>query len=321
MKKLALLLLCGLVGLNATAQEEEKKKPEKVVIEIGKGGVTIVNAEGDTTQIILKTTGLSQEELEEEEIEGSLEEIERALEGALEELENALEEMEDTMECNVQKDSYRKIGTGIFQEANWSGIDFGVGILTRPDYSTGFSATPYLDFDPARSWTINFNFYEHYFGIVKDRVGIVTGLGLNWSHFGYNKNYTFDYSNDTIVGVLDSTRNYRRNRIRAMYLQAPLLIQFNVPGKNGSNFHLSAGVVGGVRIGSQLKQKFTEGSVSSKNKVRGGNYYFNPFKLDAMLRMGIGDWGIFASYNLIPLFNTNVVEPVHNVAFGLSYNF
>jgi hypothetical protein len=311
MKKLALFLWCGLIGLNLTAQEEEKKKPEKVVIEIGKGGVIIVNEEGDTTQIIMKIPGMN--EMEEEDL--SDDEIRESWK-----IETSNDSLVLENQDNTKKKS-KEIKTGISQNANWLGIDFGVGILTRPDYSTGFSATPYLDYDPARSWTINFNFYEHYFGIVKDRVGIVTGLGLNWSHFGYNKNYTFDYSNDSIVGILDSTRNYRRNRIRATYLQTPLLIQFNVPGKNSSNFHLSAGVVLGVRVGSQLKQKFTQGSIESKNKVRGGQYYFNPFKLDAMLRMGLGDWGIFASYNLIPLFNPNIIEPVHNVAFGLSYNF
>lgn len=309
-----MLIFCsGLIIGSATAQteEEEKKKPEKVVIEVGSGGITIVNEEGDTTQIILKSNGKNEKEnegLSEEEIRSSWK---------IDLGDDSLEYKDDGQTVERKK----KIKTGVSQNANWSGIDFGVGLLTRPDFSTGFESTTYLDFDPARSWTINFNFFEHYFGIVKSNVGFVTGVGFNWSHFGYRKNFTFDYGNDTIVGALDSTRNYRKNRIRAMYLQVPALIQFNIPGKYGQDFHLSVGVVGGVRIGSQLKQKFTEGSIESKNKVRGGNYYFSPFKADAMARLGYGDWGAFVSYNLVPLFDKAVVEPVHNFAFGLMYNF
>jgi hypothetical protein len=81
------------------------------------------------------------------------------------------------------------------------------------------------------------------------------------------------------------------------------------------------GVVGGVRIGSRLTQRYIQNSEEFNIKDKRGQYFFNPFKADATIRLGYSDFGAFVSYNLIPLFNTNVVEPVHNLSFGLMLNF
>lgn len=227
---------------------------------------------------------------------------------------------EDEPEINFIEE-FNEIRTGISRNSNWSGLDFGVGMLFTPNWESNFVDQPHLDFDPARSWTVNLNFFEHYFSIAGDYFGLVTGLGANWSHFGYRRNYTINYDEDSIGGFVDPNRKYSKNRIRAAYLQIPLLFQINLKSKTADNFHLSFGVVGGVRVGSNLKQKFLENSNKFKINEKRGDFHFNAFKADATVRLGFGDWGAFASYNLVPLFNTNVVEPVHNLSFGLMFNF
>jgi hypothetical protein len=229
------------------------------------------------------------------------------------------------VELEEDEEGEKKLKTGISERANWSSFDFGVGMIFTPDGQRNFSDQPYLDFDPARSWTFNLNIFEHYFGIAgknKDNFGIVTGLGFNFSHFGYNRNYTINYNADSINGFVDNSRNYSRNSIRAAYLHAPLLLQFNIKGKeNGDNFHLGLGMVGGVRIGSRLRQKYIENSQEFNIKDKRGQYFFNPFKAEATVRLGYGDFGAFASYNLVPLFDTQVINPVHNLSFGLMLCF
>lgn len=211
--------------------------------------------------------------------------------------------------------------TGLSKRANWSGIDVGVNMLFTPDWNTNFSDTPHLNFDPAKSWTFNINFFEHFFSLYKDNVGIVTGLGVNISHYGYRGNYTVNYDADSIFGFVDQSRSYSRNRLRASYLQVPLLFQFNLGSKGEDNFSLAMGVVGGIRVGSRLRQKFVQNNESFDIKEKRGQYFFNSFKADATVRLGYGDWGAFASYNLVPLFDQNVVSPVHNLSFGLMFNF
>lgn len=282
MKKLVMLAGFALATGQLFAQETEK-----ITVEIGSEGVKVINHKtGDSTHVDVKIAG-------------------------------NMEEPDDSED--------KKVRTGISKTANWSGFDFGVNMLYRPDWSSNFGSQPYLDFDPAKSWTFNLNVFEHYFGIAgknKQNLGIVTGLGFNLSHFGYNRNYTINYDADSISGIVDPNRSYSRNRLRAAYLQVPALVQINLKGKNSKeNFHLSMGVVGGVRIGSRLRQRYIENSSEFNIKEKRGDYFFNAFKADATIRLGYDDFGIFASYNLIPLFKTSVVEPAHNVSFGIMLNF
>lgn len=283
MKKL--VILAGFVL--ATAQVVGQQN-EKITVEIGSKGIKVINHQsGDSTEVDV----------------------------------NIVNDDEPTSEKEKSQPK-----TGISKNANWSSFDFGVGMLFTPEWENSFSSQPYLDFDPAKSWTFNLNFFEHYFGLLgkeKQHVGLVTGLGFNFSHFGYRRNYTINYDADSINGFVDQNRNYSRNRLRATYLQVPALLQFNIPaGKNSKeNFHLSMGVVGGVRIGSRLAQRYIENANEFKIKDKRGQHFFNPFKADATIRLGYGDFGAFVTYNMVPLFETSVVEPVHNLSFGLMLNF
>ncbi len=277
-----LILLAGMFLATSQIMAQEN---EKITVEIGSEGIKVINHKtGDSTTVDVKMSG--DEPADEDD---------------------------------------KKVKTGISNNANWSGFDFGVGMLFRPDWSNNFATQPYLDFDPAKSWTFNLNIFEHYFGIAgkdKQNFGFVTGLGFNLSHFGYNRNYTIVYDADSIHGFVDANRNYKRNRLRAAYLQVPALMQVNFKGKNSKeNFHLSMGVVGGVRIGSRLRQRYIENSNEFNIKEKRGDFFFNSFKADATVRFGYGDFGAFASYNLIPLFKTDVIEPVSNLSFGLMLNF
>lgn len=283
MKKL--VILAGILLAMAPIIGQEN---EKIIVEIGSKGIKVVNQKtGDSTNVEVNV--------------------------------NLGDEHDNDK-------SEKKVRTGINKNANWSSFDFGVSMLFRPDWTNDFANQPYLDFDPAKSWTFNLNVFEHYFGIAgkeRQNFGLVTGLGFNFSHFGYNRNYTIVYDADSIHGFVDPNRSYSRNRLRAAYLQVPALLQFNIPAgkKNTDNFHLSMGVVGGVRIGSRLRQRYIENSSEFNIKEKRGDYFFNSFKADATVRLGYGDFGVFASYNLIPLFNTRVVEPTHNLSFGLMVNF
>jgi hypothetical protein len=231
------------------------------------------------------------------------------------------EEVEIFNSGNEAPRSDKPIKTGVSKRSNWSGFDMGVNMLFTPERTSDFNGTPHLDFDPAKSWTFNFNFFEHFFSLYKDGFGVVTGLGVNLSHFGYRGNYTVNYDMDSIFGFVDPNRSYSRNRLRAAYLQIPLLLQINFPAKSSDNFNLSYGFVGGVRIGSRLRQKYIENNQSFDIKEKRGQYFFNSFKADATIRLGYGDWGAFVNYSIVPLFDKNVVDPVYNFSFGLMFNF
>ena len=51
------------------------------------------------------------------------------------------------------------------------------------------------------------------------------------------------------------------------------------------------------------------------------DYYVNPYKLDASLRVGGRSLGFFAYYNLLPTFDEAHGPTSHTASFGFSLNF
>ena len=80
------------------------------------------------------------------------------------------------------------------------------------------------------------------------------------------------------------------------------------------HFFLAAGVTAGLRVDTWTKIKFEDKS----NEKRHGDYYVNPLKLDATFRAGGDDMGFFASFDLVPLFDT---PTSHTLCFGFSLLF
>jgi hypothetical protein len=205
-------------------------------------------------------------------------------------------------------------------EAHWAGLDMGFNVMMNSAMNSNFDAYPYWENDPARSMTWNLNILEHKFKIAGPYVGITTGLGFSFTQLAFRDNYVLFSSSDTLFAVVDTISSYSKNKLRANYLTVPLLIEFATNADEDKSFYLAAGVVGGVRLSSKVKR---EGEIDGKNfkQQEKGVYGLNPFKLDATVRMGYGSWGAFASYSLMPLFDTGKTTEVYPLTFGLSLNF
>lgn len=203
---------------------------------------------------------------------------------------------------------------------HWAGIDFGVNMLMNDNYSTSFPDNEFLENDPAKSWNVNLNFAQHTFAFAQKHVGLTTGLGFSFSQFGLKNNYILNNSADSLTAFIDTTRNYSKNKLRATYFTVPLLLEFNTSKFEEKNFFLSAGVVGGVRIGSSVKRKAEFDGSKEKVKIK-DTYGINAFKLDAIARVGYRNWGVYASMNMIPLFEKGQTENVYPLSFGLTVGF
>ena len=201
----------------------------------------------------------------------------------------------------------------------WSGFEFGPSILFNASGGNTINS-PYLKMDPAQSFSYNFNFFEKRIRFGTDHVGLVSGMGLTFSRFGIKDNYQLMQSADSTWGVLDTLTSFNKNQLRATYLNVPLLLQFNTSKNEDKNFHLAAGVIGGVRVGSKLVQKFDVFGKESKNKSK-GVYNLNSFQAIATVRMGYNDIGLFANYNLLPLFEKGKAEEVFPLTMGVSMHF
>lgn len=203
-------------------------------------------------------------------------------------------------------------------KGHWAGVDMGFTIMMNEQFGTSFDQHPYMENDPAKSMVWNINVFEHKFPIYKNYIGFTTGLGFSFTQQAFKNNYVLQSNADSVYATIDTVVNYSKNKLRATYLTLPLLLEFG--GKKKDGFYLATGVVGGVRIGSKLKQK---GEVDHKifKEENKGIYGLSPFKLDATIRLGYGFFGAFASYDILPLFDTKKTVAVHPLVFGITANF
>lgn len=203
-------------------------------------------------------------------------------------------------------------------DGRWAGVDFGINMLMNNQFQTKFPADKHWENDPSKSFNWNLNLFDRRINLYKDYVGITTGLGFNFTQVGFKNNRLLKENADSIWSVIDTVNNYSKNKLRATYLQVPLLLEFNTNSDPDKSFHFLAGVIGGVRIGSSMKTKIASGNTKERTK---GTFGLNPFKLDATVRAGYGDWGIYANYALISMFDKEKTTEVYPLSFGISFSF
>lgn len=222
----------------------------------------------------------------------------------------------DTVDASPDDDTEKEYSN----DGNWSGIDFGVTMLMNSAFQTSFPGNPQWENDPARSFYWNWNMFDRRINIYKEYVGITTGLGLNFTQIGLRNNYMLQENDTALWAIQDTLATFTKNKLRGTYLQVPLMLEFNTHSDPEKSLHILAGVVGGVRVGSAVKRIREMNGDETKEKIK-GTYGLNPFKLDAALRMGYDNWGVFASYSLLPLFDTDKTVEAYPLSFGLSFTF
>ncbi|WP_430405517.1 outer membrane beta-barrel protein [Fluviicola sp.] len=223
------------------------------------------------------------------------------------------DEDSDTIDAEPDKETLKHF------EAHWAGIEFGPTILLSGAMKSSFPDDKQWENDPGKSFSWNLNFAEYKFKIYKNYIGLTTGLGLNWTQIGLKNNLLFANS-DSLWTIQDTVNDYKKNKLRAVYLTVPLMLEFCTNGESDRGFYLAAGVIGGVRLGSSTKQVVEDDKTTNRSKTK-GVYGLNAFRLDAAVKLGYKDIGVFANYNLLPLFDTDKTVGVYPLTFGLTVNF
>jgi len=204
----------------------------------------------------------------------------------------------------------------------WSGFHVGVNMLMNGNFEPSFNSK-HLQVDPAQSFSYSFNFMEQKIRIVKDYFGIVTGIGFTNSRYGFKDDHLRLASNaDSTWGMIDSSlvSGFTKNQLRVNYFNVPLLFQINTSKSEDNNFHLAFGAIGGIRIGSKVKYIYEVYGGENDHKEE-GRYNINPFQLCATVRMGYRDFGVFANYNVLSLYETGKSETAYPLTFGASFHF
>ncbi|MFM7664389.1 MAG: outer membrane beta-barrel protein [Bacteroidota bacterium] len=207
------------------------------------------------------------------------------------------------------------------QHASWAG--FGIGLNSFMNSNDRFfseSDAPFLVLDYAKSVNLQFNVWEKKFPIYQEFIGVTTGLGFQWNRYGLEKNVDIAANADSIYAMNNVAVNYTKNVLRSTYLQIPLLLEFNSNKSEHNNWHLSLGVVGGVRIASSWKTKWEDDGKPLKAKTK-DDFNFNSLSANAYAQIGYGNVGLFVQYGLIDVFRPGKGPALSPISGGICFNF
>ena len=225
---------------------------------------------------------------------------------------------------------------------HWAGVELGVSGYVTPGFNMNFNPEyPYLNMNTARSLTVNLNPFEINANLYKNHLGFTTGLGFQISNYYFTDNYVMLKDSAALVAyqVQDAYGNMvsiKINKMVVSYLNIPLLFEYQTnPFRRTSSFHITAGVIAGVRIGSYTKQVYpSKGETyylidNNGNRIASfennhyvvrdrGAYHLAPFKLDAAFRIGWSHLNLFATYSITRMFQKDQGPELYPWTVGLT---
>lgn len=227
-------------------------------------------------------------------------------------------EGQDGTEVRTAKKAKEDKSSKKFQ-GSWQGIGLGMNTLTKNNYSM-YSGGPYseegefFDINHAKSLTFDLNFAEFAFANEKKTFALVSGLGVSFMDYRFDKAMTV--AKDDELGYIvpvELSGDVKKTKLSVSYLTAPLLLEVKTPLRMGNErLSLAAGVVGGLNIGSHTKVKYDD----AKDKER-RNFNINPLKYDLTGRIGLGDFVLYANYGMTSMFKANKGPEINPLTIGL----
>ncbi len=189
---------------------------------------------------------------------------------------------------------------------HWKGIDLGINGYAGADNNVSLpTKDDYMSVDyGVKSMVCNLNLFEKNMHIYKNYINLVTGLGFGFNSYQFKNKTTLNGDSSYTSFTNNPAISYDKNKLKMSYIQMPLMLEFNTSNSRHKTFHLAAGVLAGYKLTSKTKQIYTLNG-GNYEVIKKDDYNINPFKLDATVRVGYGDFTLFGTYALTTLFEKN----------------
>lgn len=199
------------------------------------------------------------------------------------------------------------------------GLDLGFNGYLNPKNSVDLQAdAEFMDVDYGfKSLEVALNVWEEYIPIAKEKFGLMTGIGVKYNNYALKKDVIVTNQNDVTTFFEDSTRKINKNKFKTTSLHVPLMLETNLGKDADHSFHLAVGGMVTYLLGSKTKQKYKQDGDKFKVKDR-NDFNTNPFRFAATARIGYGDFTLYATYSLTPLFENNKGPELYPFTVGLS---
>ena len=117
---------------------------------------------------------------------------------------------------------------------HWRGTFIGINGFLSPTGGINLAQNAnYMDLKYSKSFNTQINLIERHFNLHKNYVKIVTGFGFDFHRYEFSKKTNLSPNAIYTNGVIDTSNafTYKRNTLKATYLQVPLLFEFNTSNK------------------------------------------------------------------------------------------
>jgi len=212
-------------------------------------------------------------------------------------------------------------------DGHWGGIELGINGYNTSNFNMDFPKEyEYMDLNFPKSTAFYLNLLEFNLALAKNQKwGMLSGLGFEWHNYRFSNDVWLGTDDGTLQGYYIYGASVKKTKLMVCYMTVPLIFEFQTNNKSRINsFHVGAGVVGGLRIGTHTKAKFENKNssyyllnpnyaypdvpdydyvtVSNKKMKEFNDFYLNPLKLDATVRVGWSCINLFATYSLTGMF-------------------
>jgi hypothetical protein len=111
--------------------------------------------------------------------------------------------------------------------------------------------------------------------------------------------------------------DYSKNKLKDTYLTVPLMYEIQAPlGNIKKPLYISAGVIGGLKLGSRTKEYYTLYGNDKKDVVK-GDFYLSPIRYGYQARIGFRSIHLVATYYESGLFSSGKGPKVHPFDIGI----
>lgn len=191
-------------------------------------------------------------------------------------------------------------------------LEVGINTFPHVDYSLYPDMSGELNYFmdlSAKSLQFNFALWRMTLFLNESRtMSLTTGLQISCNDYVFSGNVALVKENGMLMPKVISPQ-YKKSKMTTTSLQIPVLFSI---GKTRS-FHFSAGVYGGVLLGSHTKIKFP--------KEKTYNLYMQPFYGGVTARAGYRGCYIYADYGLSQMFKQGKGPGVFPLTIGLGLGF
>ena len=278
------------------------ESPDNTKVTLGENEVFIVEENGDTVRVKLGSRGISI-------IEGK-----NGTEIKIIEME---EQKSNDNHATSHKNKKKKF------KPHFAGLEIGLNNYLTPDLNMVLPPDQrYMDLNTGKSWNWNLNIIDYGFGLGTDIIGIVSGLGFEFINYNFDGQNSIRKDPDTgVTGEYVPTYagNITKSKMNITYMTVPLLLEFQIP-TNKKRIYISGGVIGGLKLWSNTKMKYTISGEKSKEKAK-GDYNLSPLRWGLTARVGYKALGFYANYYITPLFKPDLGPELYPFAIGLAFTF